>query len=189
MKKLLNKPTDKDNDSSKRVVTPSVDHVQQVFTDVVKEKEERDKKKLNLVMFNIPETVVGTTDERILEDEKNISDIQKAIGSDVSFTQFKRIGYKLLDKTRPRPMMVKYNTFEDKLTVLRSARKLRTLSKDIPWNTVSIQHDLTKQQQQQNKQLVVEMKRRRQIGENVIIRGGQIINADHKKQQQPVTQD
>jgi hypothetical protein len=157
-----------------------LENVHKVVVDAVKETEMREVKKLNLVFFNIVEPVDGTVEQRKQVDSNKLSGIQDAISTDVRVISFKRIGTKLKDK--PRPLIVNFKDFNDKMSVLKAAKNLKNLAKENSLSKVSIQPDLTKQQQEEGKRLYVELQKRREDGEDVIIRSGKIIQRDQHPQ-------
>ena len=80
-----------------------------------------------------------------------------------------RIGKTLADKTRP--LIHTMNDTETKRNILQNAKKLKGNSK---YSEVSIKPDLTKCQQEEQKSLFLEFKRRRENREQVLLRGGSI---------------
>jgi hypothetical protein len=111
---------------------------------------------------------------------KKMELLKKTMNINVNIAEIRRIGKKLPNKSRP--LIVKFENFKDKLEVLKSAKKLKNLPKEEIFSSISIQFDLTKQQQIENKLQYEELKRRRDGGEKVFIRGGLIINIDNQQQ-------
>jgi len=141
------------------------------------EKEEIEKKQKNLIFFNVPETESGTVEERLITDQQHVQTVMEGVQVDVTVMDVKRIGRKLPNK--PRPLIVKMGTIDDKFLVLKSAKNLRNFRDSGEFRaTVSIQPDLTKLQQKEHKKLVDEMKHRRLQGENITIRNGKIISLE-----------
>ena len=76
--------------------------------------------------------------------------------------------------TRPNAMIVELNSFLLKTEILKNTPKLKFFGLN-PKNRIYIQPDLTAKQQEEQKALVQELNRRRGLGENVMIRRGQVI--------------
>jgi hypothetical protein len=144
-----------------------------VVGDVMRENEEIEKKKLNLVLFNVPENISGSIEERGVKEKEKLKKIQEAIQTEITITELWRIG--TTSGGRPRPLIIKCGDHGDKITILRSAKKLAHLPKDSEFSAVSIQPDRTKLQQEENRRLVTELKRRCGDGKNVVLRGGTIL--------------
>ena len=117
---------------------------------------------------------------KIIEDELQID-----IGLDEIVVDARRLGKKDTDseaaKTgtpKPRPLKVVFKDLSKKREVLSAAKKLRKSSNEIA-NRLFINPDLTEAQRAKDKELRDEMWKRRGNNENVIIRRGEIVQADH----------
>ena len=77
--------------------------------------------------------------------------------------------------TKPRPMKMVVETEEQRNLIIRSAKNLR-LAQEGDWKTVYIHQDLTPKEREQKRQLVSELKDRKQKGEvNLILVGDRIV--------------
>ena len=142
-------------------------------------KEERELKKNNIIIHKLPETQDNEQDQ----NEKDKSDIVKILETTnpelkaeiQSLTQnskmIKRLGIKKANATRPRPLLIILPDEDLKKAIFRGCKNL----KKSPFKDISVQDDLTKEQQEKNFQLRRELKERKEAGEKVCLFRGQII--------------
>lgn len=131
--------------------------------ELLNEFEMRERKKLNLVVFGLEET---NTDNEANDQTKMILNILQLPNLQISTL---KPGKKINGKKRL--VIMKCHNLHDKLQILKNAKKL----KYSPMEHISITPDLTKLQQVQNKELRNELNRRRNGGESVKIKNGEII--------------
>ena len=162
--------------------------VNKEITTALNEKVDIDRRKLNLVVYNLPETkkddkTVWTTEEMIDEDINCISkildeelDIPMTSSSNIS--DARRLGrskqVKPGESVPPRPMKIVFTDINIKRQVLAAARRLRESENDIA-KKLFINPDLTEAQRKKDKDLREEMWQRRKNGENVAIQKGEIV--------------
>ena len=133
-------------------------------------------RRLNLMVSGIVEKTNGTVEERKEYDEECITNLLNKIGlHDCSFHGARRIGKANPDK--PRLIRVTCSNADEKRSILKNARKLRSLTQ---FSKVFINSDLTPMQQKEQRLLREELKRRRIAGENVRIRHGKIVVTDNQ---------
>lgn len=142
-----------------------------LVSEAINEFQERDRKKDNLILFNVPEST------HVNDPEKEDCDYFKSICTslsvkDVRFTSLKRIGRKT---DKPRPVIVTFASQESRRAMLYKAKNLRKLSDDHPLKPVVIKMDLTKSQQQAEKLLQVSLKSRREAGDDCVIWRGKVV--------------
>ena len=156
------------------------------------ERTDIERRKMNLVVFNLPEpesptNVAWDNDEKIEKDIENITKILEDelkidIGEEEILVDARRLGMKKTTteggKPKPRPMKIVFKDLKMKREVLTAAKNLRK-STDPVANKLCINPDLTEAQRQRDKELREEMWKRRANNENVIIRRGEIITANH----------
>ena len=152
------------------------------------EKVNIDRRKLNLIVYNLPEQVndgetVWDNPEKIEKDINQIStilseELQIKITSTSKISNALRLGrlktVKPGETPTPRPLKIVFTDITMKREVLSSARRLRDSDKDIP-KRLYINPDLTEAQRKKDKDLREEMWTRRQNGENVAIQKGEIV--------------
>jgi hypothetical protein len=144
------------------------------------------KKKLNVIIFNLPESKNDTVDKRKNDDNTQIQNLRKAI--DVEPTEVAkvfRIGRVESSKNSTRPVIVRFKSLEDKINTLKNCHKLRNVDMDgVSNNKIIVKNDLTKKEQEIEKTLIQELKKKRSIaatGEKFFIRNGKIVSSSDKK--------
>ena len=141
--------------------------------EVVDEYVEREKRKNNLVVFNIPESNQIDIKARSKNDISVFNEIVETVlkVQEVQVTKAIRLGKKNSEK--PRPLLLSFAQETTKREILSNARILRRSTK---WSNVFISPDLTLKERQANREIRAEMKRRRENGEqNLIIKRGKIV--------------
>lgn len=137
--------------------------------EAIDEYREREARKLNLVIFNLPESEKEEVEERRTEDTAAIKDLISLTGCEATPTKFLRLGARNDD--RIRPVKLELESTSDKWKILKGARKL----KDTRLRTIGIAPDLSKKQRTERKQLKEEIETRKAQGEeNLMIRRGRI---------------
>ena len=141
------------------------------MTTVVDEYVDRERRKYNLVVHNIPEPDVGF-DERKLQDQTTVTDLARTeFRLNIRVNKAIRLGKKIANK--PRLMLITLDSEDSKRELLRHATQLRSST---TWGNVYISPDLTPKEREISRKLRDELKRRREEGEvNLTIRGGKII--------------
>jgi len=133
----------------------------------VEEQMEIERRRKNLIVFGVPESETGN-------DIDTVSDIiTQALKLDFSrhIESIVRIGKFSHEKARPIKMIAK--TFEGKREILTRAKMLRELD---DYKGIFVAPDLTRKQQEFDKDLRVNLKKIREAGEpEAVIRSGQII--------------
>ncbi len=139
--------------------------------DMMHEVEERYKRRKYLIVSGVPEPSTGNIEERTEADEiymKRIADHLEI--EDFDPTECSRIGR--IDSAKPRLLRFKCETMETKKEILKKAKELRR-SNDYKY--VYINADESYIQRKRGRELRMEMKRRKEAGEKVVIRRGRII--------------
>ena len=134
--------------------------------DSIKEYNERENRKNNLVMYGLPES--GHLPTQI----KGICYELKVKGLEIIET--KRLGNTSNQTTnKPRPLLIKFKTIEQKRELLSKAKHLRQSK---VYKSIFISPDLTLQERNENKKLIDELRQRKANGETgLVIRRGEII--------------
>ena len=137
---------------------------EQVKTTVLTEIQEQEKRKANLVIYNLKESSSDTASERKEHDSASIKEVLSTIEvSDLQedkIQSIRRLG-PLTDQTKepttpgkPRPLLLSFKSSSDRTKVLSSAKKLANSS----LKHISICPDLTKNQQKEDRELRDEVK-------------------------------
>ena len=135
--------------------------------DVADEIAERDRRKRNVIVYNLSEQANQAADKiKFTEVCKSISD------NDLSIVKLFHLGRK--SDNKHRPLLVELGSEIDKQSLLSAAPRLRLSN---AFKEVYIATDMTKVERERHKKVVAELKRRRSSGEsNFIIRNGVIVS-------------
>jgi hypothetical protein len=140
------------------------------------EKIEKEKRELNLIITNIPESEKADRDEKQQDDIKAVKNLVQQICPGLEkepITEPVRLG-RVNAGSKPRLLKVKVQSHETKKEILKNARHLnRGKAQE---NKIYINPDRTPAERQKDKELRQELKRRIGEGETDIgIRGGKIV--------------
>ena len=148
-----------------------------IYMDNQKEKE---NKANNIIVLKMEEQAGTTEEEQVENDRKEIKKLFQTTNPELT-AEFEnvldkkktfRLGKKRTETTKPRPIKIELPDEEMKRQIFRGCRNLR----QSPFNHVSIQNDLTKEEQELNFRLRQELRQRKEKGEKVCIFNGQIID-------------
>ena len=144
--------------------------------DIIREERDMENRKLNLCVFNFPQS------DNDRASFINLCSVNLNLNRDeisAGIVEMRRIeGAPVLDgrgRQKPRIMIVGLSTFQLKTKILKSAPKLRNY---VPQNSglkVYISPDYTKKQREERRLLNEELKRRRDNGEDVVVKRGEIV--------------
>ena len=137
--------------------------------EVLQEVEQRELRRNNIMIYGLSEESEGSLAERTKLDETLVEDIFKEIGANVPVEKIYRLGK--INDSKCRPLKVKLPHQSFKGEIFRGAKELRNSSR---FKNIYIRNDLTKLQQQEDFERRKELRRRRENGEDVIIRNGEI---------------
>ena len=134
---------------------------------------DKEKRKLNVVLHNVPESQGESFSERTEQDKmKFIEVIRDGMRLNVKVTKAFRVGKSTPEK--PRLLIVGLENAEVKIEVLKLASQLRETEK---WHDIYITPDLTWKEREEGRRLREELRRRTSAGEtNLVIRRGRIIS-------------
>lgn len=140
--------------------------------EVFDEFEDRERRKPNLIISGIPEQHNGSVEERQNWDALRINSLLRDLGNfnEDIVTNTYRIGKS--NSRGPRLLKVVCCNADEKRAVLLKAKELRRMEE---YSRVFINSDLTPAQQVKNKALREDLKRRRGLGEDVVIQRGKIV--------------
>ena len=155
----------------------------------INEKTDIERRKLNLVVFNLPEIISDKENAWDLPEKinKDIEDITNIINTELDIEigdniikDARRLGRKQTGADgKPRPLKIVFSDLRKKREVLDAAKKLRSSENDIA-KRLFINPDLTEAQREKDRELRKQMWERRGKGENVVIQRGEIVQADHE---------
>jgi len=141
------------------------------FLTVAKELDDRERRKNNVIVYNLPETSTS-------EDEKWFSDLCKTVFDlGVKITKVLRLGKPSED--RIRPLLIVLDDLNQKEFIVSHSHYLR---RHPQYKNIYVSTDMTKFQRQKHKKLVQELKKRRERGErNLMILNGEIVLRRYRK--------
>ena len=146
--------------------------------DAVTEIKLRKEKKHNLIFFNLPNSTKNSPEEKMADDITVLQNLINELGVETSdFGKVFRIGRVVSE--RPQPIIVKFKSLDDKISVLKNSYKLQKSKIN-----VIIKNDLTRQQQETEKALYEELKLKRSNagpGEKYFIRNGLVMLSKDSK--------
>lgn len=138
--------------------------VQNITVEEMEEREDRKRRKNNIVLYNLPESDEADPKEREREDNKMCEDLftnhLKVAG--VEIDKVIRLGRKV--DHRNRPVLVKLQQDGKKWDILSNAECLKNET-NLVWKKIGIAPDMTKRQRDQNKKLREELQEKRNRGE------------------------
>ena len=146
--------------------------------DVANEIAERDRRKRNIIVYNLPEKTERVADKvKFTEMCKEITDVELKI------TKTFRLGKRV--ESKHRPLLVGLETEDDKACLLSVAPRLRLSTE---FKQVFIALDMTKLERERHKKVVEELKRRSNGESGIFIRNGNIVQRrSHPKTMQHST--
>ena len=146
--------------------------LQSDFThEVTEEMEQRTQRLQNIVISGISELGNGSVDDRKHHDEKETELVLSELGiSNLQHYHISRIGKP--HQNRSRMIKVVCPDVQTKRTILRNGKRLRSSPH---FKNVFVNEDRTPMQQDQFRKLRAELKRRKENGEDVMIRHNKIM--------------
>lgn len=145
---------------------------------VMLERADQEKRRLNLICFNMEESNNETSLGRRDDDLNKLQGIlinHLRVDSEIVISDLVRLGKKLDDSVRPRPLRFKVKDMEGKNIILRAGKYMRN-SENESIKNMYITPDLTKKQRDEAYKLRQEKKQRIEAGEeNLRIVRGKIV--------------
>lgn len=126
-----------------------------IFDNLFEELNERERRRSNLMIFNVPESQSADVKVRVESDLQAVKQIMNVLGVTVEIRGVIRIGRR---GGTPRPLKLLLSTRDDVLGCLRNRNRLEG-------TTYQIGSDLTQKQRLHMKGLKTELKRRVDSGE------------------------
>jgi len=177
MTKLMTRLVQLEEERSHSRLEEKIDEtIERKVEEVMDESRERDKRKMNVMFVNVPESEGDTAEERMKGDLAKVTGLVGKIaevGKD-EFSGMVRLGGKTIGSgSRPRMLRVTVKTEEAKKKLLMNARKLNEgveASKRI-----YINQDRTAREREDFRRLRDELEKRRKEEPDLVIRGGRIV--------------
>ena len=140
---------------------------------IVDEYLDHERRKINLIVYNLAEPSGQSATERIKLDSEKLAHLfhSEFHIENIEITKCIRLGKPNQD--RARPVLITIPNANVRSTILRNASSLRKTEK---FENVFISPDMTVKEREEAKKLRAELQRRRSQGEqNLVIRRGKII--------------
>ena len=152
--------------------------VESKVKDYLDEKQEQDKRKLNLIVNGIEESTDEDSTVRIAEDRSKVESVLNAININSNELTHKcvRLGAKS-PRYQSRLLLISLSSTKIRSDIMKAQVEYRAKH---PNKKIYFSPDRSPKQREENKKMVVELKKRRDEGENVRIKGGSIISLDHR---------
>lgn len=152
------------------IVNKVMDKVVQYMDEV----QERERKRKNVVMFNVPESKGKDIGEEVADDMKKCREVFDALEvREAKIERIYRIGSRKSEKARP--IIVELNEVGTKWKLVKCSKNLKH-ARHTGVRQVIIAPDLTRKEREENDRLRDELRFRRQAGGKWIIRRGQVIS-------------
>ena len=147
--------------------------ISSAVSSVINEEKEKSKRKLNLIVHNLPESSKDNGDDRKQEDISSVSGIlDKYLGISVNIAKAFRLGQR---RDKPRLLKVTVSTEQEKAGILRNCTKLRNSNNPNDIKNIFITPDLTPLEQTANRKLREELKEKNKDGNFFRIKQGRIV--------------
>ena len=145
-----------------------------VFDKVLEECEQRKRRENNIIISGLPEKNEGSLEDRKAHDKETVEKllIRLEVWQDVDVVHMRRLGRPKPDDKSNRLLMVKFEDYDQKIKVAKRASALRQHEE---YRRVYINFDLTPMQQKQRKEMMAELKGRRERGEDLVIFRNKIV--------------
>lgn len=151
----------------------SKESIAKVVAEELEERRERELRKSNIIIHNIPESNEETPQDKEKADENFIKKIADELSvEELEISETRRLG---TAGSKPRLVKVTLKSTPQRRELLQKAKNLRTTNEE-ELKKIFIVPDLSKRARDESKKLREELKRRRENGEmNLIISKGKII--------------
>ena len=143
-------------DDSQVSISSADKHIKTMFNDYINEEKEKAKRRLNIIIHNIPESASEDGNTRKKHDTDFVTDIcQQHLNTKVSINKCFRIGKK---GAKPRLLKISLGTELEKAIILHNCTKLRDPKLLPVLHKVFITPDLTPKGRESNKNLRAQLK-------------------------------
>ena len=144
------------------------ENIQTSFREILEEERDKEEKKKNLIFFGVTEEKAPEDNrETKKKDHDKVADIVCFVNKDCEPEDLlqctvTRIGKKMVNAEKPRPIKVVFDSFEQKRKTLKNARQL----KEYNIKNIGISPDKTKKELEEDRCLKTELRRIREADQN-----------------------
>ena len=117
--------------------------------------------------------------DRIKKDTSNIEDMYYLEMNHHKILKVRRLGKKNDDESKLWPLLVEFETEEEKWIILSQGKYLKSSDR---FYSIFISKDMTKEEQEYDTELKKELEERRANHEGVMIKNGRVINKTKSEQ-------
>lgn len=117
--------------------------------DIIKEIQDREERRNNVVIFNLPESRSHDPEERVRFDKEEIREIGKICQVNIKKDEMTKVIRMGKNGKDTRPLLLKFTSEEKKRLLLKNAEKLNSSR----LSRIGIQQDLTTKQREEEKAL------------------------------------
>lgn len=150
----------------KKISAPSSTLTDKNFEDIIQEVREREKRRNNVILFNVPEPTATDITERVNQDKNALKTVLNAISMNEELvTNIKPIRLGKAGSERPRPIKVRLPDETMVIGVLKNSYRLKSVE---GMSSVRISRDNTPKQTAYYKSLKNELNERLANGESNI---------------------
>ena len=142
----------------------------------LREAEERNRRRDFIIISGLKECNSGSVNDRKLHDKQTFKDMMHSLNIP-TFEPLEQARIGKVTSETPRLLRIRCPSYYTKMVLLTAARNLRNTNSN---KKVYVNPDLTPMQRAKNKKLRTELKSRRERGEKVMIRGGEIVESEQK---------
>lgn len=151
----------------------TVHDISQAVSSCMSEEKEKQKRKLNLIMHNVPESSSTEGQQRKQDDIVKVREIfANTLQVTSKVTNAVRLGKK---GEKTRLLKITVDSEKDKASILRNAMKLRSCDSPDHLKKIFITPDMTPKEREENKNLRAKLSELNKDGNNYRIKNGQIV--------------
>ena len=126
----------------------------------VDEQRDKERRRNNIIIYNIPESSAERADGRMKEDTsfclRMFNDVLQAGISDEDLVHVFRLGKYIENATLPRPLLIQMASYTQKNLIMQSLYKLKHA--ELQFKNVVVTHDMTVAERAECKRMVTEAK-------------------------------
>ena len=150
--------------------------VSKVGQEVLHDIRESTERKNNIMVFGLQESDKTSESGRREDDVLLLKSLSSKLGvPNLKINNIFHLGRPATESTRPRPLKITCECSQQRADILRSAFRIPKLGSYLGFGKVFIKQDLTPKEQEIDRLLRHELKRRREAGERAVIRDGRIL--------------
>ncbi len=126
--------------------------IEATTSDVVRKIKEQESRKCNIILHNVQEKQSENPEERAKHDREQLKELGKVCKENIKkedLVNIKRLGK--VNPNKPRPLLVEFKDEEKKRALMNNLVNLSKAPESL--KRISVQHDLTKKQREEEKKL------------------------------------